>query len=265
MGHNKFMVKFVKSMHLDNFYRKLYFYLFKPINSRVSQNMGNISAEFHVRDYNELIYLTETVVGAADESHVIKTLLKNIKTNDVVYDVGAFLGLHTVFFAERVGECGRVVAFEPSSYGYQALKDNIKLNNLNNVVTINMALGDKIGEATLKGNDSSMYSLSEQFGNSIFNQKTMIMPGDLLVKEKNLSLPNVVKIDVEGYEYLVIKGLEKTLRQSRCRLVCCELHPTLLPTGINSEIIIDILKDYGFNHIDICDRRKTFHAFCYKI
>ena len=64
----------------------------------------------------------------------------------------------------------------------------------------------------------------------------------LVIEEKKLRWPNVIKIDVEGYEYMVIKGLENTLRKESCKLVCCEVHPTLLTVGTTPNMVLDLLK-----------------------
>ena len=90
------------------------------------------------------------------------------------------------------------------------------------------------------------------------------MPGDVVVRNKNLSLPNIVKIDVEGYEYQVIEGFEETLKQQICRAVYLEVHPTLMPKRIKPNNVMDLLKSFGFKFIKLCPRGKTFHAFCYK-
>lgn len=60
-----------------------------------------------------------------------------------------------------------------------------------------------------------------------------IMPGDLLIEEKNLPKPNIVKIDVEGYEYLVIKGLENALREKPAGLFVVKFILTNLLLELN--------------------------------
>lgn len=257
--------KITKLIHINKIGKSFYFKFFAPKDKKVSLEVDQLKAQFFVRNYTELIYLTETVVGVGDERKIIKLLLESIAKGDVVYDVGSFIGLHAIFFAKKVGSSGKVVAFEPSLDSLKALMSNAKLNSIDNIIPLDIALGKEKKDAILRGNDSSMYSLSDQFGDVVFNQKTIIMPGDLVAKEKNLPDANIVKIDVEGYEYEVIKGLEKTLKNSNCKLVCCELHPTLLPKDVNIKMVIDLLKSYGFGRIDIYERGLTSHAFCYKV
>ena len=95
-------------------------------------------------------------------------------------------------------------------------------------------------------------------------RRVEIIPGDVLVQDEKLPLPNVVKIDVEGYEYYVIRGLRNTLSNRDCHMVCVEMHPMMFPQGITCEMIIELLQSYNFNHINTKPRAGTFHAFCYK-
>lgn len=73
------------------------------------------------------------------ESQFLKTLDLQ---NKIVYDVGAFEGIMTLFFARKVGE-GKVVAFEPNPQNFNMLKRNIEVNNLTNVLLCNYAIGNK--------------------------------------------------------------------------------------------------------------------------
>jgi hypothetical protein len=95
-------------------------------------------------------------------------------------------------------------------------------------------------------------------------QVVEIMEGDHLVEIEKLPLPRAVKIDVEGYEYAVIRGLSQTLVQPDCELVCCEIHPSLLPAEVKPQDVLDLLKSLGFTHIDLYPLLNTYHTVCYK-
>lgn len=132
--------------HLNQLGKALYFRLFRPRDGQVLLTLEGISAQFHVKSYTELLYLTERI--GKDERRILEFMGQLLQPGDVVYDVGAYLGLHTIFFAKRVGEQGRVVSFEPMPYNYQALEANIELNGLKNVFPMQIALGDTASGGT---------------------------------------------------------------------------------------------------------------------
>lgn len=86
---------------------------------------------------------------------------------------------------------------------------------------------------------------------------------DFLVQNRNLLLPKAVKIDVEGYEYPVIRGLRKTISQEICQLVYCKIPSNLFPAGVKPPMIIDLIKSLGFSHIKTYNRGGEIHAICY--
>jgi hypothetical protein len=89
----------------------------------------------------------------------------------------------------------------------------------------------------------------------------VVEKGDRLVAEEHLPLPRAVKIDVEGNEYAVIQGLRHTLAQPVCKMVCCEIHPHLLPASVHAESILELLKSLGFAHIDRQGRERDANFF----
>ena len=68
---------------------------------------------------------------------------KFIEKDDVVFDIGSNIGAFTIPFAKKVGPKGKVFAFEPQSFIYNLLKDNVKLNNLKNINLFKNGVGDR--------------------------------------------------------------------------------------------------------------------------
>jgi FkbM family methyltransferase len=202
--------------------------------------------------------------GMGNETVLLSRLIDSINTGDVLYDIGASLGIHTVFMAKKTGLSGKVLAFEPECQSYEALKKNIQLNGLTNTFLFNVALGREFGNGTLasKGGTGDFSLLSDR-GNGNGAQVPIVC-GDTFVLQNALPFPNVVKIDVEGYELYVIEGLENTLRRSECRMVCCEIHPKLLPSSVSLDEFFELLRRYGFAQIESHMRGNTIHAFCSK-
>ena len=228
--------------------------------------MGH-SAQFYANNFDELRALeTAFSDNGKSEETILKPLMKMIQRGDVAYDIGSNIGIHSVFMAKKAEKDGRIIAFEPENMAYQTLRQNIKLNNLNNVRPIQIALGDQIKSGALYNRKQigiGAMSLIRSHG-SEFCQNVNIFPGDLIVKQRKIPLPNAVKIDVEGFEYLVIKGLQKTLTEKNCRVICCEIHPNQLYSGITVEKILYLIKNCGFVVTHLYPRGGEIHAICYK-
>lgn len=253
--------KILRILHVDGLAKFFYFKLFQTKEGKCSYVLDGIEAKFYTRDKEETEYIMS---GAGLEHRVLATLLQHIKPSDTVYDIGSAIGFHAVFFAKRASPSGRVIALEPDSARYEALCANVKLNHLTNVTPLQLALGDIKKKGILRHTDADLRVELISTTREAQDQIIDIMPGDSLIEDNNLPKPNVVKIDVEGYEYLAIEGLKKTLQQDFCKIVFCEIHPNQLPAETNPKMIFDKLKSFGFNRIDTYDRGNTFHILCYK-
>ena len=265
--YNTRFIKLVKFFHLRKYIKIIYYLLILWLNKKIKVVLFGYPAEFYVNSLEELIHIEFTLIDIRErEINVLKKIFEVLGRGEVAYDIGASIGTHAIFMAQKVGKEGRVIAFEPEASSYKELNANIALNSLNNIITLKIALGNHFGEQLVHGysKDSfGLFSLIES-GNDKYSQEIELVEGDDCIRNKQLPLPNVVKIDVEGYEYYVINGLKETLMQEKCRLVFCEIHPTLLPKGITSEDVISLLRSYGFGKFETYRRGETLHTFCYK-
>lgn len=264
-SYHPFVVKIIKSLNIRTPMRWLYYLLAKQKDNKKRIYFSGIEALFLI-DTPLKLRSVETPFreGMGDERAALNKLLNYIEPLDVIYDIGANIGVHTVFMAKKTGPYGKVVAFEPESNTFISFKENVSLNLLNNVIPIQVALGNDFSQRKLYSRGSTGdFSLLDTSKNR-FRQNVTIVNGDIFVKQTNLPLPNIVKIDVEGFEYYVIQGLKITFVQEKCRLVFCEIHPTMLPKAVRAEDIISLLKSYGFNKVEAHPRGETLHVFCYK-
>ena len=151
-------------------------------------------------------------------------LRRAIRPGDCVWDVGANLGLYTERFADQAGPTGIVHAFEPAPSCFAALQARTK--NLPNVVRHELALGR--AEASLP-----MQLAADPLGatHSLAAPPTggetklvRVTSGDLFRRTEQIRVPNVIKIDVDGFEEDVLLGLETTLADATCRAILCEVH-----------------------------------------
>lgn len=249
-------------MHLASLMKSMHFFLSAPKDRKKTLSFGNIEIKLLVRNYEELRTIEAVFEnGNIDESKIIEPILNMLQEGDTAFDIGANIGIHTILMAKKVGQNGKIIAFEPEDNNYEALLNNININNLRNILPVNTALGDTFDEGNLhirKHIGTGAISLIKT-DDSQSCQKVEIRPGDFLVQKLKLPIPKVIKIDVEGYEYPVLKGLSKTLSNEQCKLLCCEIHKTLYPFGTTKEDIVDFIKILGFRSINTYLRGGEIH------
>lgn len=178
-----------------------------------------------------------------------------VRPGDCVWDVGANLGLYSEPFLDRVGPNGRVVAFEPSRECFSKL--DARLNARPAFVAVNAALGSAEGSATLYcANDplDATHTLSVDAGNyqahAGLRYTVPVHTGEMYAKKHPDLAPNVIKIDVEGFESAVMDGMSGILSDRRLRGVFLEIHFTLLESQGLADApnrIAGQLRDAGFD------------------
>jgi FkbM family methyltransferase len=152
------------------------------------------------------------LMGTA-EPHLQRAIRRYVAARDTVYDVGANIGYVSLSLAKQVGPQGRVFAFEPVPKNIQRCRTNIEINQLKNIQLLEFAASNANGEAVIRMTDNlSMASLVWHQENPSATQiviKTVAI--DDLVERGELPPPTFVKIDVEGSEASVLKGMLRTI------------------------------------------------------
>jgi FkbM family methyltransferase len=163
------------------------------------------------------------IVGAAShacwlgtyESRETSLLGQGIKRGDVVFDLGAQAGYHSLYAARLTGETGKVWAFEPNPVNVHFLKKHMELNRVTNVEVMECAVSDFDGDSWFdEGKNCFSGHLSDSGTRRV---RTICL--DKEVHEGRLPMPDYLKIDVEGAEFKVLSGAAAILR---------EKHPTVL-------------------------------------
>jgi FkbM family methyltransferase len=141
-----------------------------------------------------------------------KVFARMIRPGTTVLDVGANIGVHSLYFAEAVGANGVVLAFEPQRALYQILCANIALNEIYNVRALQLGLGRENGQGFMPVLD---YSRSGNFGATSIGADGADQIMVATIDSLGLEHCHFIKIDVEGMEEEVIAGAAQTI--ARCR------------------------------------------------
>lgn len=212
-----------------------------------------MSAAFHVSSGDELA----RVASYGGERTLLARLIACARAGDVVYDVGANIGLYTVFLAKAVGPKGAVIGFEPERRACGRALANLELNALGNAKMFDVALGAERISVQLSVDPSGLGTtcISPHLrGAVVRNQQAADMVrGDDYIQEHGLPRPAIVKVDVEGFEYETLLGLSRALRHPVCRLVACEVHFATLARMGHSDTprkIEALLAEFGFDHLE---------------
>jgi len=182
-----------------------------------------------------------------------------LKPGMVFVDVGASYGYYSFIASSLVGSTGRVYAFEPSESPFAMFTHNIRQNNITNIHPYNIGLGDK--EEQLELYDSvglpenphnihapSFIPAGRHYVASQLLGKKPITTLDLFSKVHGIRYIDLIKIDVEGFELQVLKGMRQLFRGGKVKRVFIEYvdHDPLLSEGSITKEMDTFLTAYGF-------------------
>jgi len=173
--------------------------------------------------------------------------MKNyISKDDVVIDIGANIGYYALLEG-KLARKGEIYCVEPVPANVHLLKKNIELNNCKNISVFQYAIGDFNGKSKIYIYDKCNWSsfIRNPKGNIVEEIEVPVMTLDTFVKKHVHRNPTLIRMDVEGYEYNILKGASETLRKSTKLKLAIEMHPHLMPSASTKELL-NILKGNDF-------------------
>lgn len=196
----------------------------------------------------------------------IELMESMLKPGDTVIDIGANIGLMTLFMARAVGLEGRVFAFEPAPENVKLLQKNIEANGNKNVKVIAAAVSDRPGTLKLflsdfNPGDHRIYNPEERTKgwqkNDVVYDKLVsgkreaidvpVISIDEFLKDYKNPIA-LIKIDVQGAEGGVLKGMIGILEKNKNIKIMTEFWPAGLKMfGVSAEKFLTILENLGFS------------------
>lgn len=171
-----------------------------------------------------------------------------LEPGDCVWDVGANIGYYSKQFARQIGESGTVFAFEPSPVNYAKLVNTC--DGLTNVRPIQIALGSETTTLPFEQGTDELGATSRIVTNTVVGSLLVdVHPGLALVEDGIAARPNAIKVDVEGFELEVLRGLGALIRDTSLRLLGLEIHFRILNSRGMKQAAAEIeglLADAGF-------------------
>ena len=168
-------------------------------------------------------FIEQTILTTGTyEDEINKPIRLSLKPGNVAIDIGANIGLQSLRMSQCVGPQGLVIAFEPLEYLRNKFNRNMALNKVSNVKLMPYALSDQERSAEFKINpgtwNQGAFSIAGKDDGTDM-QKVDIKVGDDLLEIQSLTRLDLIKIDVEGFEFQVMKGLKATLEKFRPRII----------------------------------------------
>jgi FkbM family methyltransferase len=183
------------------------------------------------------------------EADVMKLMTRTLRAGDVVVDVGANVGLHTVLASRLVGATGRVYAIEPMPWTLDVLRANLARHECTNVEVIPVAATDTGGSLRLAFREHELSSAGLREGEAGIDVETA--PLDELLPDVVASF---VKVDVEGAEPAVLRGARALLERSLRALVVVEFRNEAHLRGESPEEVLRYYESLGF---ELCVLRRN--------
>ena len=156
------------------------------------------------------------------ENEISKLINISLKPGFVALDIGGNIGIQSIRMSKCVGLGGKVYSFEPLNYLQAKFKKNIALNRCENITLFPLALSDTDGELTVNIDEHNWnqgtFNLQQPDSGSV-PQKIAVKAGDGLNEVQSLERIDLIKIDVEGFEFQVLRGLKEALKKHQPRII----------------------------------------------
>jgi len=153
-------------------------------------------------------------------------ILQAIRPGDVIFDVGAQVGLIAVIAARTAGPDGHVYCFEPNGYNFQMLNQAIKENRLANVTTYRVGVGISPGRALFVEETLSGYSQQAEDPQSPATrqegEQVELIRLDDFFEQNSLDRVDFIKVDIDGPDFEAILGAEKILTSAAPPMIALE-------------------------------------------
>jgi FkbM family methyltransferase len=201
-----------------------------PVKKQIG---GSVCFEFEFQPYLTLYDFRAMYTDSYDIA-LVNFMKKYLKKGDVFIDVGANVGYISAIAASLVGKQGEVHSFEPLKECFGRLERLVELNPDHKFVINNFALGEIAGMRQISypplGGSGLASLVPRAIKESTAPVEVKRLDRYIFANIKNMNKIKMIKIDVEGYEFPVLRGLSDFLNNTACRpMILCEILPAQLP------------------------------------
>ena len=188
-----------------------------------------------------------------------ESLLNLIDENQTIIDIGANVGNVSLQIAYLLGDHGHVHSFEPDPLNFKRIEANVKRNDFKNIQLNNLGLGNEEGSfhiATVNEGNQGMNRIVGEHSDLKNLRKIEVTTLDNYVEKNHLKKINLIKIDVEGFEYNVLMGALNVIKNNH-PIFFIELDDNnLLEQGHSAKKLIELLERFHYEFIHAETKEK---------
>lgn len=190
------------------------------------------------------------------EYETVRAYCRILKPGDTVLDIGANIGAHTLHLARCVSPTGKVIAFEPTAYAYNKLRQNIALNPvLANLIKAEQIMLVTSDTAQVKPQLYSSWQIHEMAADIHPKHGGRLMDTtgarteslDSYLARNKIGRVSMIKMDVDGHECEVLRGAHELLQRDKPVLLMEMMPYGLEEAGASLDELLGLLSAYGYS------------------
>lgn len=194
---------------------------------------------------------SELLIHRIHEPLTTHLISEEIKSGMTVIDIGSNIGYYAILESRLIGKLGKIFSIEPSPINFELLKENLELQDEKNFELYNLAIGDK--------NEEIEFLVSKKSNWSKIKEKTDIIGENEVIKvfsktldefceQNKIESIDLIRMDVEGYEFNIIDGAKKTLKKFKPTIMM-EIHKMYLGKEKTKKILEELKRfDYELKY-----------------
>jgi FkbM family methyltransferase len=196
---------------------------------------------------------------------IVLLLDKLLKPGMAVMDVGANIGEITLTSARRVGNLGRVYAFEPMPTLNARLQEHVESNHMTQVTTLCLGVSDHEGRAQIYATSGEFHDGTNHAGLGTLYASSVrgsavgeieLQTLDQVVRERDIQRVDLIKIDIEGAELPALKGATETINRFHPYFIIEIQKDTAEQAGYQAKDILDLLNRHDYRFFTIGRKAK---------
>ena len=179
------------------------------------------------------------------EPECTRIMKQYVKKGMTILELGANIGYYALMEAAIMKNKGKIYAVEPFPPNFSMLQKNIALNSYEPIIeSYNLAMSNRSGKDKLYVSEKHNLCNMMQSGATDFIEIQTSTLDDFLVGKQQ---PDIIRMDIEGFEYYVLDGMEKTLQNGKPFMMFMEVHPyQIYEKGLDYKKPLQKLFKYGF-------------------